>query len=113
MPASGPWASSVAFAAAETARHPLLPLSRPVDDACAGFAFATDRALVFTPLRTRPLGHARGLRYRGPRRLPGPDLHRPVALSLSFGYVMSNSLSSWRPNCWTHSAEPWAPYTGR
>ena len=28
----------------------------------------------FAPLRTRPLDHARGRPYRGPGRLPGPDL---------------------------------------
>src|SRR5439155_24702907 len=46
--------------------------------------------------RTRPLDHARGLRYRGPRRLPGPDSHRQAALNLSLPYVMSTIPSSWR-----------------
>src|SRR5208282_2875768 len=56
------------------------------------------------PLRTRPLDHARGLCYRGPWRLPGPDSHRLAALSLSIGYVIttSTSLLSWRPIFWTH-----------
>ena len=54
------------------------------------------------PLRTPPLDHARGLHYRGPWRLPGPDSHRLAALSLSLSYVTTTSLSSWRPNCWTH-----------
>ncbi len=44
-----------------------------------------------------------GASYRGPWRLPGPGLHRLAALSLSLGYVMSTSSSSWRPSCWTHS----------
>jgi len=43
-----------------------------------------------------------GASYRGPWRLPGPDLHRLAALSLSLGYTMSTSSSSWRPSCWTH-----------
>ena len=36
---------------------------------------------------------ARGLRYRGPWRLPGPDSHRLAALSLSIGYVITTSTS--------------------
>src|ERR1019366_6569820 len=35
------------------------------------------------PLRTRPLDHARGHRYQGPRRLPGPDSHRQAIVNLS------------------------------
>ncbi len=52
---------------------------------------AADRAVASAPLRTRPLDHARGHRYRGPGRLPGPDSHRRAAPSLSLGYVMTNS----------------------
>ena len=52
-------------------------------DACSGFTHVADRAVAPAPLRTQPLGHARGLHYRGPRRLPGPDSHRQVALNLS------------------------------
>ena len=63
------------------------PLSRLTadlsDDACSGFTCVADRAIDPAPLRTRPLGHARGLHYRGPRRLPGPDSHRQAALNLS------------------------------
>jgi hypothetical protein len=62
-----------------------------------------DWSVAPTPLRTRPLDHARRPRYRGPWRLPGPDSHRLAALSLSLGYVTTTSLSSWRPSCWTHS----------
>jgi hypothetical protein len=58
------------------------------DDACSGFTCVADRAVAPAPLRTRPLDHARGHRYRGPRRLPGPDSHRQAALNLSLlGHV--------------------------
>jgi hypothetical protein len=53
------------------------------DDACSGFTCVADHAVDPAPLRTRPLDHARGLHYRGPRRLPGPDSHRQAALNLS------------------------------
>lgn len=54
-----------------------------------------------------PASHAASRRrtgphYRGPWRLPGPDFHRLVALSLSSGYVTTTSLSSLRPLCWAH-----------
>ena len=45
----------------------------------------------------------RGLPYRGPWRLPGPDSHRLTALNLSIGYLMTTSLSSWRPIVWAHA----------
>ena len=54
------------------------------------------------PLRRRPLYRRREPHYQGPWRLPGPDSHRLAALSLSLGYVITTSLSSWRPSCWTH-----------
>jgi len=38
-----------------------------------------------------------GSQLPGHWRLPGPDLHRLAALSLSLGYVTMTSLSSWRP----------------
>ena len=58
------------------------------DDACSGFTHVADRAAAPAPLRTRPLDHARGHRYRGPRRLPGPDSHRQAAPNLSLlGHV--------------------------
>lgn len=53
------------------------------DDAYQGFTHVADRTIDPAPLRTQPLDHARGLRYRGPRRLPGPDSHRQAALNLS------------------------------
>jgi hypothetical protein len=59
------------------------PQAGPLDDACSGFTCVADRAVAPAPLRTRPLDHARGLRYRGPRHLPGPDSHRQAALNLS------------------------------
>ena len=70
----------------------------------AGFTSCCGLVSCSAPLRTRPLDHARGLYYRGPWRLPGPDSHRLAALSLSIGYVTttSTSLLSWRPISWTH-----------
>ncbi len=53
-----------------------------VDDACSGFATRCRPNGCSAPLRTQPLGHARGLHYRGPGRLPGPDSHRLAALLL-------------------------------
>ena len=55
-----------------------------------------DRTIAHAPLRTRPLDHARGHHYQGPRRLPGPDSHRQAALNLSLLYVMSTIPSSQR-----------------
>jgi hypothetical protein len=89
----------VAFAVDEPARHPLIPPKGGCfDDACSGFARAADRTVASAPLRTRPLDHARGHRYQGPGRLPGPDSHRQVALNLSLGYVMTDSFPSRRPS---------------
>src|SRR5713101_5474180 len=65
---------------------------------------AADRPVASTPLRRWPLDQHRGLRYRGPWRLPGPDSHRLADVSLSSGYVMRSSPSSQRPNCWTHTS---------
>jgi len=105
--APGPKTSSMAFAVGRSARHPLdPPKGGAIDDACSGFACAADRPVDPAPLRTRPLNHARGLHYRGPRRLPGPDSHRLAALNLSLSYVTLTSLSSWRPNCWAHRPVP-------
>lgn len=56
-----------------------------LDDACSGFTHVADRTVASAPLRTRPLDHARGHNYRGPRRLPRPDSHRQAALNLSLG----------------------------
>ena len=56
-----------------------------------------DRTIAHAPLRTRPLDHARGHHYQGPRRLPGPDSHRQAALNLSLLYVMSNIPSTSAP----------------
>ena len=62
-------------------------LTRPqaghLNDAYSGFTHVADRAIDPAPLRTRPLDHARGLHYQGPRHLPGPDSHRQAALNLS------------------------------
>ena len=56
-----------------------------LDDACSGFTHVADRTVASTPLRTRPLDHARGHRYQGPGHLPGPDSHRQAILNLSLG----------------------------
>src|SRR5215216_1844498 len=71
------------------------PQAGPLDDACSGFTHVADRAVAPAPLRTRPLDHARGLHYRGPRHLPGPDSHRQAALNLSLLRHLV-LLSSWR-----------------
>jgi hypothetical protein len=79
----------MAFADPAPARHLSPARGRDLlDDACSGFTRVADRTVASAPLRTRPLDHARGPRYRGPGRLPGPDSHRQTALSLSLGYVM-------------------------
>jgi hypothetical protein len=83
--------------------------SLSLDDACSGFARAADQTVASASHRTQPLGRARGPRYRGPGRLPGPDSHRLAALSLSLGYVMSNSFLSWHPSIWAHSGKGWRP----
>jgi hypothetical protein len=83
-PTPGTRALSMAFADLRPARHPLSPPEGgPFDDAYSGFTRVADRMIASAPLRTRPLDHARGHRYRGPRRLPGPDSHRQAALNLS------------------------------
>jgi hypothetical protein len=72
------------------------PEGRGCNDAYSGFTRVADRAVAPAPLRTQPLDHARGLHYRGPRRLPGPDSHRQAALNLSLLYVMWFSFPSRR-----------------
>jgi hypothetical protein len=66
---------------------PSIPPTRngSLDDACSGFTHVADRTVASTPLRTRPLDHARGHRYRGPGHLPEPDSHRQAILNLSLG----------------------------
>ena len=82
--APGSQTPSMAFTAHKPARHPLFhPEGRGCDDACSGFTHVTDRTVAPAPLRTRPLDHARGHSYQGPRHLPGPDSHRPAVLNLS------------------------------
>jgi hypothetical protein len=83
VPASGSLAPSVVFAENRAARLPLvLPFGR-----CLVTTFIRPRRLhtrygpvsCFAPLRTRPLDHARERPYRGPGRLPEPDLPWLVA----------------------------------
>ena len=83
-PASGSQAPSMAFTVVQPARHPLFPpAGGTFDDAYSGFTRVADRTVAHALLRTRPLDHARGHHYQGPRRLPGPDSHRQAALNLS------------------------------
>ena len=83
-PAPGSQTPSMAFTAHKPARLPLFrPEGRGCDDAFSGFTHVTDRTVAPAPLRTRPLDHARGHSYQGPRHLPGPDSHRPAVLNLS------------------------------
>jgi len=56
-----------------------------------------DRQIAPPRFGPRHFGRPRGLHYRGPWRLPGPDLHRLVVVSFSLGYVMAAPLHSWRP----------------
>ena len=76
------------------------------DDACSGFA-ARCRPVscspphrdFVAPLRRRDLARRREPCYRGPWRLPGPDLHWLVLLSLSLGSCYSPPpFGSWRPS---------------
>jgi len=59
------------------------PQASTFDDACSGFTRVADRTVASVLLRTRPLDHARGHRYQGPRRLPRPDSHRQAIPNLS------------------------------
>jgi hypothetical protein len=76
------------------------------DDACSGFA-ARCRPVscspphrdFVAPLRRQDLARRREPCYRGPWRLPGPDLHWLVVLSLSLGSCYSPPpFGSWRPS---------------
>jgi len=101
-PSRPPATSRALVIGGPASRAPPWPRSRggKCDDA-AGFASCCGPLGCSTPLRTRPLGHGRGLPYRGPWPLPGPDSHRLAAVSLSLGYADFPLLSLWRPNCWT------------
>jgi hypothetical protein len=85
------------------------PQAGPLDDACSGFTRVADRAVASASLRTRPLDHARGHRYRGPGRLPEPDLHRQAALNLSLGYVMTDSFLFMAPE--QSGRTPWLEHS--
>ena len=82
----------MAFALREGARLLLVRLPADRRNDAAGFTSCCGLVSCSAPLRTRPLDRARGLRYRGPWRLPGPDLHRLAALSLSLGLRHDNLL---------------------
>ena len=77
-----PWPSPLH----RTGSAPSLPRPQTggsLNDAYSGFTHVADRTVASAPLRTRPLDHARGHHYQGPRRLPGPDSHRQAILNLS------------------------------
>ncbi len=101
-PAPGSQTSSMAFAKSTQARHPLISRLRGSLDDAADFASCCGPVSCSTPLRPRPLDRNRGLHYRGPWHLPGPDFHRLAIASLTSGYVTTTSFQSWRPDYWTH-----------
>ena len=109
-PAPGSLVPSVAFAVKVPARLPLgrlrgfLLRRRRLRFMLRTGQLPSPRWDVVAPLRRRDLARRREPRYRGPWRLPGPDSHRLAALSLSLGYVMSTSLLTGRPSCWTHTS---------
>jgi hypothetical protein len=99
---------SVAFALPKQARLLLVPLARTGTTTLQASLNVADWS-VATPTmgcrRSASTSASRppsGASYQGPWRLPRPDLHRLAALSFSLGYVTTTSLSSWRPNFWTH-----------
>ena len=113
-PAPGSLAASVAFALPPRARHPLVLLTEASVTTLTGFASCCGpvsrspphRDFV-APLRRRHLCRRREPCYQGPWRLPGPDLRRLAAVSLSLGYVITNSFpvmapelldARWNPN---------------
>jgi hypothetical protein len=103
-----PWPSPVRYGLGS-----LLPCFHRSHNDAASFASCCGLPSCSTPLRHRHLYRPRGLHYRGPWCLPGPDLHRLVIVSLSLGYVMLTPLCSWRPSCWTHTGrEPQRPGQG-
>ena len=99
---------SVAFAHSRRARLLLVSLTRGAVTTLqasldvADWSVATPSTGCRRSASTAASRPTPGASYRGPWRLPGPDLHRLAALSLALGYVMTTSLSSWRPSSWTH-----------
>jgi len=93
---------SLAFASNLRARLPLVPLARLFVTTLQASLHAADRSVAPPRFDARPLGRRRGLHYRGPWRLPGPDLHRLAAVSCRS--VSPLGLTSFwrRPGCWTH-----------
>jgi hypothetical protein len=79
----------MAFAKYTQARLPLALLAQESFTTLQTSLYAADRSVAPPRFRPRPLGRPWRLCYRGPWRLPGPDLHRLVIASLSLGYVMS------------------------
>ncbi len=102
VPAPSSQVPSLAFADTASGSAPSCPLSGKITTLQASRNVA-DRPVASTPLRRRPLNQPRGLHYRGPWHLPGPDSHRLAIVNLSLGYVMRSSPLTRRPSYWTHS----------
>ena len=104
-PLQGPWCLPWPSPPQVQARLPLGPACAGILTTLQASLDVADRSFASAPLRRRPLDRRRGLRYRGPWRLPGPGFHRLATVSFSLGYVRSRLCSSmsWRPNCWTHT----------
>lgn len=93
--APGPRSSSVAFAKQAQARLLLDPpqAERGLNDDAAGFTSCCGLVGCTPPegachsTSTPPFRATPGVSYRGPWRLPGPDLHRLAVLSLTTGYI--------------------------
>jgi hypothetical protein len=103
VPKCLPWPSPSLIAA----RLPLSPGHPGKITTLQASLHAADRPVASTPLRRRPLNRHRGLRYRGPWRLPRPDSHRLAATSLSPDHLMSSGTISFqqrRPTYWTHTS---------
>ena len=94
----------MAFAKSTQARLPHFPALAGILHDAADFALRCGPAICATPLRPRPLSRTRGLCYRGPWRLPGPDSHRLAIESLRSTYVITPPQgSNIQPTCWTHA----------
>ncbi len=88
-----------------------LPFScfrRPHDDT-ASFTSCCGPPNCSTPLRTRHLSRPRGHHYRGPWRLPGPDLHRLVVVSFSLGLCHGCSFAGTAPRAAGRTGLWWDP----
>lgn len=71
---------------------------------CCGLVGCTPPRSACHSTSTSPFRATPGVSYRGPWRLPGPDLHRLATLNLTSGYIVhiSSELGG-RPDCWTYA----------